>query len=110
MTWIEVGALAELQRRRKQVVNVGDTPVVVLWHDDAAYAFQNICIHQQRELVKGVILNNRLVCAGHQWAFELGTGWCRERERSQPVYETRVERDIVYVSSEPRPSAQGSSS
>ena len=109
MTWVEVGKLDELKRRRKQVVDVGDTPVVVLWHDDGVYAFRNICIHQERELVKGVILNNRLVCAGHQWAFELGTGWCRERERTQPVYETKVEDDIVYVSDEPKPVMERSS-
>lgn len=107
MTWIEVGPVEDLRRRRKQVVDVGDTPVVVLWHDDATYAFQNICIHQERELVKGVLLNNRLVCAGHQWAFELGTGWCRERERTQPVYETKVEGDVVYVNSVANPPAHG---
>ena len=107
MTWVEVGPLQDLQRRRKQVIDVGDRDVLVLWHGNSVYAFQNICIHQERELVKGVILNNRLICAGHQWAFELGTGWCRERERTQPVYETKVEGDVVYVQSEPQPLETG---
>jgi len=44
-----------------------------------------------------VILNGRLVCPGHQWAYELGTGYCRERDRCQPVFPVRVEGDIVYV-------------
>lgn len=100
--WVEVGSLDDLQRARKVVVDADGTPVVVLWHDGDAYAFDDRCIHRERELSKGVVLNGRLVCPGHQWAYELGTGWCRERERSQPVHDVRIDDDgVVWVQSEP---------
>jgi nitrite reductase (NADH) small subunit len=99
--WIEVGPRPELERARKKVVDSGDRQIVVVWHDGAAYALDNVCVHQQRELVKGVILNGRLVCPGHQWAYELDTGYCRERDRCQPVFPTREEEGIVYVDTEP---------
>ena len=84
----------------------GRPQVLVLWHGNSVYAFQNICIHQERELVKGVILNNRLICAGHQWAFELGTGWCREPSERSPC--TRQgEGDVVYVGDQPKPVMKG---
>jgi nitrite reductase (NADH) small subunit len=98
--WVEAGPLAELQRARKLVVDTGGAQVLVLWHEGEAYAFDNVCIHRERELSKGVVLNGRLVCPGHQWAFELGSGWCRERERCQPVHEVRIDDDgVVWVTS-----------
>lgn len=97
--WVEVGRVDELARVRKKVVAVGDRSIVVVWHEGAAYALDNTCIHKQRELVNGVVLNGRLVCPGHQWAFDLGTGYCKERDRCQPTFPVRVDDDVVYVES-----------
>lgn len=95
--WVEVTTLAELRKARKLAVNVGERNVGLFWHDGQVFAFENICIHKQRELTGGVILNGRLVCPGHQWAYELETGWCRERERSQPTFAVKVDGDAVLV-------------
>ena len=70
--WVDVGTIAEVTKRRKVVVDVGDEQIFVLAHDGDFFALQNICIHRQRELSKGVVLNGRIVCPGHQWAFDLG--------------------------------------
>ena len=95
--WVRVGTIKELQRRRTLVVaRLGDD-IVVGWHDDRPFAMANICVHRERELVRGMIFQGRLVCPGHQWGFDLQTGFCTERERSQPVYATRVVDDVVYV-------------
>jgi nitrite reductase/ring-hydroxylating ferredoxin subunit len=85
-TWVTAGSLAELQKRGKLVLEHGDRRVLVIWHDDEPRALDDVCIHKDRELHKGVVLNGRIVCPGHQWAFDLTTGFCRERERYQPVY------------------------
>ena len=74
MEWVSIGTVAELQRRKRTVAEVADRQVAVFWHDGEAFALDNICIHKQRELVKGVILNGRIVCPGHQWAYDLRTG------------------------------------
>ena len=55
----------------------------------------NICIHKQRPMLKGVILRDRLVCPGHQWAFELESGWEAVKEECQPTYDVRVTDDGV---------------
>lgn len=98
--WVEAGPVDEVRRARKTVVDVDGTPVVVVWHEGELYALANTCIHKQRELAKGVVLHGRLVCPGHQWAFDLASGWCRERERCQPTYPVKVEGDVVWVGSE----------
>ena len=64
--------------------------MVVIVHDKCVYALDNVCIHKQRELVKGVVLGDRIVCPGHQWAFQLATGFEAKMERYQPTYPVRV--------------------
>lgn len=102
--WVDAVGVDELRRAKRTVVEIEGTPICLVWHDDAPWALHDLCIHKQRSLAKGVVLNGRLVCPGHQWAFELGTGWCRERERAQPAFAARVEGDRVEVDlSAPRP-------
>ena len=88
--WLDVGDVAEVMKRRKFVVTDGEATIVIVAHDGDVFAMDNICIHRQRELVKGVVLRDRLVCPGHQWAFELGTGWEAVKEECQPTYAVRV--------------------
>jgi nitrite reductase (NADH) small subunit len=100
--WLEVGKTADVERRRRIAVEHGDTPIVVIAHEGGFYALDNVCIHKQRELVKGVVLNGRIVCPGHQWSFELGTGWEAKMERCQPIYDVKVEDGVVFVDTESR--------
>lgn len=99
--WVEAGTTQELARTRKKLVEAAERQIAVFWHDGRPHALANVCIHRQRQLVNGVILNGRIVCPGHQWAFDLDTGWCRERERCQPTHAVRVDGDVVYVDTEP---------
>lgn len=107
--WLDVGGLADVVRRKKFAVEFGgdvgddvgdevgdDTGVesiVVVAHEGRVFALANVCIHRERELVKGVVLRNRLVCPGHQWAFDLETGWESVKERCQPTYTVRITAD-----------------
>lgn len=91
--WLDVGGLPAVVKRKKFVVNAEDTPIVVIAHDGRVFALANVCIHRERELVKGVVLRDRLVCPGHQWAFDLETGWESVKERCQPTYAVRVTAD-----------------
>jgi nitrite reductase (NADH) small subunit len=95
--WVDVGSTTEVTRRRKIVIDVGDEQIFVLAHDGDFFAFQNICIHRQREISKGVVLNGRVVCPGHQWAFDLRTGWESIKQECQPTYRVRIEDDVVQV-------------
>ncbi|CAN5643811.1 Rieske (2Fe-2S) protein [soil metagenome] len=89
--WHDVGSLDEVRKRKRFVVVDGDHEIVVVAHDSEVYALDNICIHKQRELVKGVVLRDRLVCPGHQWAFDLRTGWEAVKQECQPTYAVRVD-------------------
>ena len=97
MSWLQVGDAQTLARARKTVIEVDGYEVLVLAHDGNLYAFQNRCIHKQRELAKGVVLNGKLVCPGHQWAFALDSGYEAVKEECQPMFPVRVIDGVVEV-------------
>ena len=97
MSWVAAGDVATITRSRKTVIDVDGYEVFVLAHDGNLYAFQNRCIHKQRELARGVVLNGKLVCPGHQWAFELESGYEAIKEECQPMFPVRVVDGIVEV-------------
>lgn len=99
--WVDVMTVEDLAKARKQAVSANGVELALLWHEGRPYAFLLHCIHKQRELTGGVVLNGRLVCPGHQWAFELDSGWCRERERCQPTFPVRIDAGRVLVDVDP---------
>ena len=106
MTWTAAGDVATITRSRKTVIEVDGYEVLVLAHDGNLYAFQNRCIHKQRELAKGVVLNGKLVCPGHQWAFALDSGYEAIKDECQPMFPVRVvdgkvEVDVTVPESQP---------
>jgi nitrite reductase (NADH) small subunit len=95
--WVEVATLKDLSRRKKKLVSVNGQPIALFYVNDRVYALQDTCIHQERSLSKGAVLRGRVVCPGHQWSFDLETGWVEDQEECQPTYDVRVEDDTVYV-------------
>lgn len=87
--WLDVGTVRDLTKARRTVIDA-EEPILIVAHDGSFHAMANICIHRQRELHKGVILNGRLVCPGHQWAFDLDCGWEAVKNQCQPTYTLRV--------------------
>ncbi|MEV0947401.1 Rieske 2Fe-2S domain-containing protein [Rhodococcus sp. NPDC049939] len=101
--WTRVATLREVGRRRKLRVDVGETPVALFQANDRIYAFHDLCVHQDRSLAKGTLLNGRVICPGHQWAFDLDTGYEEDQDQCQPTYAVKVEDDYVYVDLARRP-------
>jgi nitrite reductase (NADH) small subunit len=95
--WVAVGPTIDVAKRRKVVIEIDERPILIVAHDGRYFAFDNICVHRERELSKGVILNGKIVCPGHQWAFALDTGWEAIKQVCQPTHETRVVADVVEV-------------
>lgn len=95
--WTPVGSVDEVLKKKKVVVSVGGLDVLVVAHDGRFFGFQDLCIHKERSLSKGVVLNGKLVCPGHQWAFALDSGYEAIKEQCQPTYEVRVNGDMVEV-------------
>ena len=72
--WVKVADIEELIRRRKKMVSVDGEDIALFLDGDNVYALNDVCIHKQRSLSKGTLLNGRVICPGHQWAYNLETG------------------------------------
>lgn len=99
--WVPVCKVSDLSRAGRLVVNVDDTPVLLMWNDGDVLAFHDTCIHKGRSLSEAVVFAGQLVCAGHQWSFDLHTGYCKVRDRYQPVYRVSVDGDDITVNLSP---------
>lgn len=100
--WVKVAEMKELTRRRKKLVNVDGEDIVLFLAGEKVFALRDTCIHEQRSLAKGTLFNGRVICPGHQWQFDLESGWEESQERCQPTYEVKVEDDEVHLNTEQR--------
>jgi nitrite reductase (NADH) small subunit len=99
---VPVCTAADLAAAGKKVVQANGEPVLLMWNNGTPIAMHDTCIHRGRSLFDGVVFSGRVVCAGHQWAFDLSTGYCKARERYQPVYPLTIDNGVVYVNVPPR--------
>jgi nitrite reductase/ring-hydroxylating ferredoxin subunit len=106
---LDVCSTDELAAAGRRVVTgpIGD--IVVLWNDGEPSALVNTCIHKQRKISDGFQFKGRIVCPGHQWSFDVHTGYCKERDKFQPRYDVKVVggRVVVATDSLDAPSGMG---
>lgn len=100
--WIKATELGPLQQRKKLKVTLGDQDIALFYVDDEVYALSDICIHKQSRLSRGLVFKGKVICPGHQWAFDLKTGWVDQWAKCQPVFPVKVEDGIVYVQAQPQ--------
>jgi nitrite reductase (NADH) small subunit len=95
--WIAVATITDLHRRRKLRVDCDGVAVALFATAERVYAMADSCIHQDRSLSKGTLLHGKVICPGHQWQFDLETGYEEGQDRCQPTYPVRVDADTIYV-------------
>lgn len=101
-TWVAVATMKELIRRRKLRVDVEGVAIALFHAGGRVYAFADLCVHQDRSLAKGTLLHGRVICPGHQWRFDLETGYEEDQDICQPTYPVLVAGDTVQIALVPR--------
>src|SRR5436190_3330645 len=71
---VRAGTLAELQEAGRLVTKVGSVPVVVFWHEGAAYAIEDRCPHLGFPLHQGTVEAGLVTCHWHHARFDLLSG------------------------------------
>lgn len=71
---VRAGSLAELQSVGRLLTKVGTIPVVVFWHDGAAFAIEDRCPHLGFPLHQGTVEAGLVTCHWHHARFDLVSG------------------------------------
>ena len=100
--WIRVTEISRLKSRKKLKVTVDGYDIALFFVDGQVFALRDICIHKKSRLSQGQVFKGHVICPGHQWAFDLKTGWVDAWAKCQPVFPVKVEDDVVYVRAEPQ--------
>lgn len=80
----------------------GGTLVCIANINGAYTAMDNVCVHRGGPLGQGIVLDGKLVCPWHGWAFDPQTGAADQNPNlCVPVYVMKIEGEDVLV----RPSA-----
>lgn len=95
--WVKATDLEPLRSRKRLLVKVGSHDIALFYVDGRVFAFRDICIHKQSSLSRGKVFRGKVICPGHQWAFDLCTGWNDQWNRCQPTFEAKIEGDAVFV-------------
>lgn len=88
--WVHVADMRDLTRRRRKQVEVDGCPIGLFLVDGEVFAVDDTCIHQERFLTKGTLLNGQVVCPGHQWKFDPRTGEPEDQDGCLATYAVQV--------------------
>ena len=99
----EVATVAELEQEGMKVLTADGQPIVVFASNGGFHAVEDRCPHMGFPLSKGTVKDGILTCHWHQARFDLCSGCSFDRFADDtPVFDTIVDKGIVYVYSQPR--------
>src|SRR5271169_1183883 len=97
------GTTAVLQAQGRLLTKVGAVPVVVVWHENRAYALEDRCPHLGFPLHRGTCEAGLLTCHWHHARFDLESGCTLDRWADDArAFDVAVQGEEVWV--EPRSS------
>lgn len=76
MSWVDVGAVAELKFTPGAPVKLDGHWIAVFRVDGAFRAIDNRCPHASAPLCDGTVFDGKVACYLHCWEFDLTTGVC----------------------------------
>ena len=98
---------ADLEIGKSAIIEVGDKEIALFNYKGNFYAIDNTCPHRGAPLGEGRIEEGILICPGHEWRFELKSGWCPQNpELSTEIYPIKVHDEKIYVRLE-KPKVEG---
>lgn len=99
MDWIPTVRLSRLQREQRCVWPLAGSEVLLLWHNNTVYAFENRCPHQGFALENSCLdaAEESLSCPLHQWRFSLSSGQCLHNQSRLKRYATCLRDNTVWL-------------
>ena len=99
MSWTQVATADELKPGDRKSVFIDDEPVLLVRVDDAYYAIDDVCTHDEGSLDQGVLEDFDIECPRHGARFDVRTGEVTALPASLPIdtFEVRVQGDDIQI-------------
>ena len=91
-------SLSQLTPGKGMKIKLKKFTLAIFYIKDKIYAVQNRCPHQHADLSDGYILNDKLYCSLHHWAFNLSDGrYVFNPEMKLKTYKTKIKDGMIYI-------------
>lgn len=99
ITWIEIGALADVPRRGARCINTPRGRVAVFrTAEDEVFAIDDRCPHKGGPLSQGIVHGAQVTCPLHNWVFSLQTGLAQGADAGAVrTYPIRSENGRLFI-------------
>lgn len=93
MSWIDIGAIADVPERGARLVKTpGGCVAVFRTGPDEVFAVSDRCPHKGGPLSEGIVHGKNVTCPLHNWVFSLETGAAQGADEGRiATYPIRVE-------------------
>lgn len=99
ITWIEIGALADVPRRGARCITTPLGRIAVFrTATDEVFAIDDKCPHKGGPLSQGIVHGNQVTCPLHNWVFSLETGQAQGADDGAVrTYAMRAENGRLFI-------------
>lgn len=99
MSWIDIGAVADIPVRGSRILKTHAGCIAVFRTDEAeVFAASNTCPHKGGPLSEGIVHGQSVTCPLHNWVFDLNTGEAQGADDGRiDIYPVRIEGDRILI-------------
>ena len=99
MSWVRVVETRRVPQGAGLRVEIGEHRIALFRIGSDVYAIGDRCSHAEASLAEGDVYDKEVECPRHGSAFDLETGEPHALPATQPVpvYDVKVEDDVVYL-------------
>ncbi|MEM1274432.1 MAG: nitrite reductase small subunit NirD [Pseudomonadota bacterium] len=98
MSWIDIGAIADIPIRGARIVKTARGCVAVFrTNTTEVFATDNRCPHKGGPLAEGIVHGQRVTCPLHNWVFDLNTGAAQGEDGQIGTYPVRVQAGRILI-------------
>lgn len=95
MSWKKLAKLENCQE--KTVIKKGKKEYLILKVKDEVIVVDSLCPHLGHPLSFGTIAKNRIICAWHNYEYDLHTGHCKNAEGELKRYKSKIENGWIWI-------------